>query len=71
MRFHLDPLSRAFDAVVLVWTEGLKASKCMRFQTETHWCRQGLTCLTEEKVTLLRVKPIKDTLFSPLSPAPE
>ena len=28
---------------VLVWTQGLNASKCMRFQTKTHWCRRGLS----------------------------
>ena len=27
---------------VLVWTEGLNTSKCMRFQRKTHWCGQGL-----------------------------
>ena len=27
---------------VLVWTEGVKASKCMRFQTKTHYSGRGL-----------------------------
>ena len=27
----------------LVWTEGLNASKCMRFKTKTLWCGRGLS----------------------------
>ena len=28
---------------VLVWTQGLNAAKCTRFQTKTHWCPGGLS----------------------------
>lgn len=36
MRFFMKMLS------VLVWTEGLNASRCMCFQTKTHGCGRGL-----------------------------
>ena len=46
MRFRFDPLSKTFlnryvfdlnvQRISVVWTEGLNASKCMRFQTKTH-----------------------------------
>ena len=43
MRFRFDPLSRAFsnycvldENVLRIWTEGLDASKCLRFQTKTN-----------------------------------
>ena len=39
---------------VLVWTEGLKASYCMRFQTKTHLRGQGRL---EGKITTLHVHP--------------
>ena len=51
--FRFDPLSRAFqiDAFVmktlslLVWTEGLNASRLMRFQRKTLWSRSGLNLI--------------------------
>ena len=39
--FKIDAFSmKTFS--VLVWTEGLNASKCMRFQTKKHECERGL-----------------------------
>ena len=38
VRFRFDPLSKAFSLKTLgalVWTEGLSASKCIRFKTKT------------------------------------
>ena len=40
-RFQIDAFSIK-TLSVLVWTEGLNASKCMHFQTKTHYCGQGL-----------------------------
>ena len=38
--FHIDAVTPK-ALIVLVWTEGLNASKWMRFQTQTHLCEQG------------------------------
>ena len=40
-RFQIDAFS-VKTLSVLVWMEGLNASKCMCFQMLTHWCGQGL-----------------------------
>ena len=40
-RFHIAVVSPK-TLGVLVWTEGPSASECMRFQTKTHYCGQGL-----------------------------
>ena len=43
-RFQVDAFAMK-TFCVLVRTEGLNTSKCMRFQTKTHWCEEGLSLL--------------------------
>jgi len=46
-RFQIDDTFSMKTLTILMWTKGLNASKCVRFQTKMYWC--GASVLKEDR----------------------